>query len=57
MEILAANPTAEETGIKQAHQLALKYLLKISEVEDVEVFKVGLTGRRSKRVAITVLLS
>lgn len=42
VEILAANPTAEESGIKQAHQLALKYLLKISEVEDVEVFKICL---------------
>ena len=40
VEVVASNTTAEEKGIKQAHQLALKYLLKLSEVEDVEVFKV-----------------
>jgi len=42
VEVLSSTTTAEATGIKQAHQLALKYLLKISEVEDVEVFKVKL---------------
>jgi exportin-1 len=33
-----SEPSRQET--KQAHELALKYLLKISEVEDTEVFKV-----------------
>lgn len=31
----------EKKDTKEAHELALKYLLKISEVEDTEVFKVS----------------
>lgn len=30
--------------VKQAHLMALKYLLKISEVEDVEIFKVRIAA-------------
>lgn len=40
VEILAVSPNEEQLKIKTAHQLSLKYLLKISQVEDVEVFKV-----------------
>ncbi|KAK0406115.1 hypothetical protein QR680_018378 [Steinernema hermaphroditum] len=36
------NSDQRKTDIKRAHQISLKYLLKISEVEDVEVFKICL---------------
>ena len=42
VEVLELNPTQEQLEVKQAHALALKYLLKIGQVEDVEVFKVSL---------------
>lgn len=40
VEITFPHPDAEQQAVKQAHLMALKYLLKVSEVEDVEVFKV-----------------
>jgi hypothetical protein len=42
VEVLDLNPTQEQLEVKQAHALSLKYLLKIGQVEDVEVFKVFL---------------
>ncbi|CAK5072993.1 unnamed protein product [Meloidogyne enterolobii] len=42
VEVLELNPTQEQLEVKQAHALALKYLLKIGQVEDVEVFKICL---------------
>ncbi|CAD5232029.1 unnamed protein product [Bursaphelenchus xylophilus] len=41
-EILEDRPEASRAETKAAHALALKYLLKISEVEDTEVFKICL---------------
>ncbi|CAD5224178.1 unnamed protein product [Bursaphelenchus okinawaensis] len=41
-EILEASPVDSRAETKAAHALALKYLLKISEVEDTEVFKITL---------------
>jgi hypothetical protein len=40
VEVLVNTPDEDQRILKQAHLLALKYLLKISQVEDVEVFKV-----------------
>uniref|UniRef100_A0A914HK84 Importin N-terminal domain-containing protein n=1 Tax=Globodera rostochiensis TaxID=31243 RepID=A0A914HK84_GLORO len=43
VEIISQHPDDEQKAVKQAHLLALKYLLKISsEVEDIEVFKICL---------------
>uniref|UniRef100_A0A915EA02 Exportin-1 n=1 Tax=Ditylenchus dipsaci TaxID=166011 RepID=A0A915EA02_9BILA len=42
VEILNVNPTEEQQDTKKAHMLALSYLLKISQVEDTEVFKICL---------------
>ncbi|KAF7637274.1 Importin N-terminal domain-containing protein [Meloidogyne graminicola] len=42
VEVLDLHPTPEQLEVKQAHELALKYLLKIGQVEDVEVFKICL---------------
>jgi len=41
-EVFDSNPDSSRLETKQAHELALKYLLKISEVEDTEVFKICL---------------
>lgn len=41
-EVFDSTPDANRLETKQAHALALKYLLKISEVEDTEVFKVSI---------------
>jgi transposase len=40
VEVLSSHPDEEQKAIMQAHLLALRYLLQISQVEDVEVFKV-----------------
>ena len=42
IEVTMAHPGEADQRKKQAHLLALKYLLKISQVEDVEVFKICL---------------
>ncbi|KAL3082998.1 hypothetical protein niasHS_010800 [Heterodera schachtii] len=43
VEITFPHPDEEQKAVKQAHLMALKYLLKISsEVEDIEVFKICL---------------
>lgn len=41
VEVTATHPTEEQKAVRQAHLLAMKYLLKLSQVEDVEVFKVS----------------
>lgn len=40
-EVFDSSPDSTRIETKQAHSLALQYLLKISEVEDTEVFKVS----------------
>jgi len=40
MEIFEMKPDEIFRVTKQAHMLALKYLLRMSQIEDVEVFKV-----------------
>lgn len=40
-EVFELSPEANRLETKRAHEQALKYLLKISEVEDTEVFKVS----------------
>ncbi|KAI6214003.1 Importin N-terminal domain-containing protein [Aphelenchoides besseyi] len=39
-EVLEANPEVNRSETRRAHELALKYMLKISEVEDMEIFKI-----------------
>jgi exportin-1 len=39
-EVFDSSPDGSRLETKQAHSMALQYLLKISEVEDTEVFKV-----------------
>lgn len=40
VEILTLDCEEESQQLKASHIIALKYLLKISQIEDVEVFKV-----------------
>jgi exportin-1 len=39
-EVVETHPDGSRLETKRAHSMALHYLLKISEVEDTEVFKV-----------------
>lgn len=43
IEVITDSKNSSENGRvkKQAHLLALKYLLRLSQIEDVEVFKVN----------------
>uniref|UniRef100_A0A915DCM7 Exportin-1/Importin-beta-like domain-containing protein n=1 Tax=Ditylenchus dipsaci TaxID=166011 RepID=A0A915DCM7_9BILA len=42
VEVLENNPNQERQQIKNTHMMALSYLIKISQVEDTEVFKICL---------------